>query len=92
MMPLTYSGSVEGISLEEQRGALAAARAKAQKALAKDDEDAGAFEARCPRARQMALGCDRDGTRYWHLPAAAAFKGELGWAQQALNPQLRHSY
>ena len=84
LTPLTCSGSVEGMSLEEQRGTLAAARANAQKALAKGDEDAGPLEASCPRARQTALGCDRDGRHYWHLNAASAFKGESFLTKQAM--------
>ena len=82
-MPLLYcSGNGEGMSLEEQRANLAAARAKAQKALAKDDEVAGPLEANCPCARQTALGADRDGQRYWHLASACAFAGECLSAQQ----------
>lgn len=66
-----------GMSLEDQKASLAAARAKAQKALAKDDNDAGLLEVTCPCSRQPALGCDRDGKRYWHLSAATAFAGQL---------------
>ena len=64
------------MSLEEQRASLAAARAKAHKALAKDEEDVGPAEGSCPCARQSALGCDRDGRLYWSLQSAAAFSGQ----------------
>lgn len=64
------------MTLDEQKANLAAARAKAQKALAKDDGDAGPLEVTCPCARQAALGYDRDGKRYWHMAAAAAFNGQ----------------
>lgn len=74
---LACSGQGEGMTLEEQKTKLAAARAKAQGALG----SAPSGETRLGSSwgsrgvRGVPLGSDREGACYWRLKAADAFGG-----------------
>lgn len=84
------SGQGEGMTLEEQKSKLAAARAKAQGALGTGHcGDLSLGSSMAGRGvRGLPLGLDRKGACYWKLQAAEAFGGmvlsktQLGsWSQ-----------
>ena len=74
---ISYSGQGEGMTLEEQKAKLAAARAKAQGALGQGlSEELSLGPSMCGRGvRQVPLGVDREGLCYWKLQAADTFGG-----------------
>lgn len=70
------SGQGEGMTLEEQKTKLAAARAKAQGALGSGQSEAHLGSSWGSRGvRGVPLGCDREGACHWNLKAAHAFGG-----------------
>ncbi|KAL3137478.1 hypothetical protein ABBQ38_004767 [Trebouxia sp. C0009 RCD-2024] len=76
---LIASGQGEGMTLEEQKTKLAAARAKAQGALgnAPSGEASLGSSGGSRGVRGVPLGSDREGACYWRLKAADAFGGGL---------------
>ena len=88
------------MTLEEQKKKLAAARAKAQGTLAREDSGEVTLGPTHGGVRGACLGYDRDGLRYWKLLCADAFQGlffvlmpYLAWAKvfAAMHVMLQHN-
>lgn len=73
------SGQGEGLTLEEQKSKLAAARVKAQGVLGKGHCGELSLQSSvCGRGvRGVPLGIDREGACYWKLQGAEAFGGVM---------------